>query len=130
MRATSGAAAVRRGIEGRRFATSSPSAASDESHDREIRFHERERRAVQVQPAQSDRPCDRRRREERAQTRDKTKAGGEDERFHQERPGYSAWVRSYGMMLSHSSAEDRATKATTGSVSLMLNTSWGTPGLM
>ena len=33
-------------------------------------------------------------------------------------------------MLSHSSAEERATNATTGSVSLMLKTSWGTPGLM
>ena len=37
---------------------------------------------------------------------------------------------SYAMMCSHSEASERATTAITGSVSLALNTSCGTPGSM
>jgi hypothetical protein len=37
---------------------------------------------------------------------------------------------SYGTIFSHSPASERATTATTGSASLRLNTSWGTPGSM
>ncbi len=39
-------------------------------------------------------------------------------------------ARGYGTMCSHSAASDRATTATTGSRSLRLKTSWGTPGSM
>jgi hypothetical protein len=42
----------------------------------------------------------------------------------------AAGHREYGMMFCHSLASDRATTATTGSVSLALNTSCGTPGSM
>src|SRR4051794_27289109 len=48
----------------------------------------------------------------------------------QDTASIASLFRSYGTILSHSSALDLATTATTSSVSLMLNTSCGTPGSM
>src|SRR5215468_8208014 len=47
------------------------------------------------------------------------------------RSGLHGYLRlSYATMFSHSKASDRATTATTGSVSLKLRTSCGIPGSM